>query len=557
MTTLKRWIQTTFDYNPTFPLSALFLLGGLVFLVQDGFVGGEGVGGAASGLGILQSYEACLLGVALLLLWPRAIAYETTAILIIANVVRYASPFFVIGLAGQNRSAAMAVTGLVIFALTQLKQVAVLRGIGLKVTKAEQRYETGLMAVVILGLPWLADSLAMKTGGDWSFATARMVQFGGWWLLAALLAPLAFGLESLEGEDEDSHEALRSRMPAAVWRGVAFFAVSLLFGNAVWIGGGTPALASLLPLTLCLFAVFGAIHRAAGHGTPAWAIHLPAGLLGLAALAPEDLLLHELPELSRPVLLFLFAPVAVGALPVLDKTRVARGLISIGVALALVPLTLLGEPRLMIGYAGLLQLIGLGLAVAHDRERTTTALSLSLLASMMIFDEGRHGLALTGLWLSVVAGAGMMLSRTKHLTAAVTAIYLVSCLAIANGAGSVGSVALVAFSGGLIVWLGRMHDRAWLGWFVAVPFTLALGVRAELRISVNPGFLLLALAFLAIPAGAFVAIRRDEQEREEAEAWHAAVFDPAEDSLAQYPEVDLEMPPELLEEDAADAVLIG
>ena len=61
---LSRWLRTTFDYNPTFPLTALALLAGLRMLAGE-----SSVSDAASGIlgasGVLQAYELLLLGVAL------------------------------------------------------------------------------------------------------------------------------------------------------------------------------------------------------------------------------------------------------------------------------------------------------------------------------------------------------------------------------------------------------------------------------------------------------------------------------------------------------------
>src|SRR5256885_2292458 len=93
---LARWIRTTFDYNPTFPLSAFLLLAGLKRLSHDGFLDFSRASSTLAGVSILQGYELCLLGVALLVLWPRRIAYETTAVLILFGLVRFAAPFVAI-----------------------------------------------------------------------------------------------------------------------------------------------------------------------------------------------------------------------------------------------------------------------------------------------------------------------------------------------------------------------------------------------------------------------------------------------------------------------------
>src|SRR5947199_111999 len=99
---LSRWIRTTFDYNPTFPLSALLLLAGVKQLASEGTFDAATLGGTVGGLSIVQLYEIVLLGVALFVLWPRRIVYETTSILIIFSIVRFAAPFLVTGFAAEG-----------------------------------------------------------------------------------------------------------------------------------------------------------------------------------------------------------------------------------------------------------------------------------------------------------------------------------------------------------------------------------------------------------------------------------------------------------------------
>jgi hypothetical protein len=139
MSHLTRWLRATFDFNPAFPLSALALLIGLRLLAEEGGAQGP-LAEALLASGILQAYEALLLGVGLLILWPRRVTYETTAILIILGVVRFAAPFLAARLAGEGELVAALALGLGTWALSTFKVEAAARRIGLAWSARERSW---------------------------------------------------------------------------------------------------------------------------------------------------------------------------------------------------------------------------------------------------------------------------------------------------------------------------------------------------------------------------------------------------------------------------------
>ena len=146
MNPIARWLRTTFDFNPAFPLSALALLIGLRLLAEEGGVQAP-FAEALLASGILQAYEVLLLGVALLVLWPRKVAYETTAILIILGVVRFAAPFMAARLAGEGELGAALILGFATWALSTGKVEVAARRLGLDWTWRERLWDALLFGV--------------------------------------------------------------------------------------------------------------------------------------------------------------------------------------------------------------------------------------------------------------------------------------------------------------------------------------------------------------------------------------------------------------------------
>src|SRR5262245_30025712 len=131
---IARWIRTTFDYNPTFPISALLLMAGLGMW---GSFDATDAGSTVSGLAVVQAYELALLGTALFILWPRRIAYETTSILIIFSIVRWAAPFLSAALAAEGRPVEAALIGSALALLAAGKTWAIARKVGLDARRWE------------------------------------------------------------------------------------------------------------------------------------------------------------------------------------------------------------------------------------------------------------------------------------------------------------------------------------------------------------------------------------------------------------------------------------
>lgn len=506
---LARWVRTTFDYNPTFPISALLLLLGLRLLDREGALDVQSLGGTAGGVGVLQAYEVALLGLALAVLWPRRIAYETTAVLIIFGVVRYAAPFLIIGHAAEGSRGSAVALGAGLAALMALKDRALLRGVGLDARGWERAHDALLYGLACVALPLLAQGLATWTGGALSHAGARGVQVAVCWGFALLLAPLAVGLPDLGREGP-----LRSRRPAALWRGLSVTGLSALLANALWLGGDAPVPYALLPLALVSAAVFGTISRACGLAGDRWTIHLPA-LAALAVLAaPLEMLLGRTPALGRAQALLLFLPVAAAALPLLAPARWRDGLSSLGAVAALAPLTQARSAHDVEVYAllVLLAVAGLGAIRRDDRTLWPATLAAALVATHLAWRPlGDAGLTLVPLG----SGAGLLMlvawrCPEARVTAGVAAALVLApgAVEVVRGPAGPALLLLVAGGGGLAA-LGLRRDER-----VLAHLGLALPVAGGLRRVVDdldPGLTLVLLAFAALPLGTVIALRRERR----------------------------------------------
>lgn len=522
-----RWLRATFDVNPTFPLSVLLLLAGLRCLATDGTVTSGGTIDAGSplvalvGVSIFQAYELLLLGAGLLVLWPRRIAYETTSILRIVGVIRFASPFLLTGLAldwvdtpGQTASAgghpgAAALLGLFLTGLMVLKGEAIVRKLHLDLRPWERGWDYALFGLAAVGFPLLGNRLAAWTGQALSHADARLLQLGLWWGLAALLAPLALGLTDLGREGP-----LRSRRPAAWWRVLSLIGYTVLFHNALRVAG-TPMSApfALFPLLLVGVAVIGAVGRAAGFARLFPIEQLPAALGALLLLLDPQDLLGPVPVLSRPVALLLWLPVAGLSLRLLAPDRVRAGLTGLAALVAVAPLRLLpgADPvaAYLLGLAALL--LGLGLVRRQELLVTLGALG-GAAAGMFLLRAVQHGVLQASLAASALLALGLALRLPR------------ADLPVRIAAG------LYALGWGLFQARGQDDPYLWLEVLGAAGALLALGLRARtpalgwasgasllgpsawrLLAKLDPGVALVGLAFAAIPAGTWIAVRREDR----------------------------------------------
>lgn len=521
---LTAWLRTTFDYNPTFPLSALLLLVGLRLLGHRGALDAETLAGAAGGLGVLQGYELLLLGAALLVLWPRRIVYETTSILVILTVVRWAAPFVVTGFAADAEAPlGAALLGAGVAGLMTWKVRAVQRAIGLDLTTTERAWDGVLYGAASIGLPVLAWWLAAATGRTLEHDAARLIHVGAWWGAALLVAPLALGLPELGL----ARRPLGSRRPAAVWRDLGAIAFPLLLGNALWLGGEGPTPAALLPLAVVVPAVLLAHARAAGLDPGAWTAHLPAAAVLVAAFAPQAWLLGRVPVAPRGGLLLALLPLAALTVPLVSPDRLRLGLRSVAVAAALAPFAV--APTLRDAEAYLL-LAAATLAVAGAVARRGEWLAFGALAAApLVAHLGEVGLGgsllgASGL-VALVAALRLPADDLAARAPLVVSLLVVAAEQVAGGPPHGGLVGAALADGLALTALGlRRGERgsAALGAAVGLSVAGRAGLSPALA-AVDPGLALVLLAFAAVPAGTWIAVRRERGEAArrllEPEAW--------------------------------------
>lgn len=507
---LTAWLRATFDYNPTFPISALLLLVGLRMLGHRGTLDAETLAGAAGGLTVLQGYELLLLGAALLVLWPRRIVYETTSILVILGVVRWAAPFVVTGFAADGEAPlGAALLGAGVAGLMTWKVRAVQRAVGLDLTTAERAWDGVLYGAASIGLPVLAWWLAAATGRTLEHDAARLLHLGAWWGAALLVAPLALGLPELGV----TRRPLGSRRPAAVWRDLGALAFPLLLGNALWLGGDGPTPAALLPLALAVPAVLFAHARAAGLDPGAWSAHLPAAVVLVAAFAPQAWLLGRVAVAPRAGLLLALVPLAACAVPLVSPDRLRAGLRSVAVAAALTPLAVAPSLRDAEGY---LLLAAATLATAGAVVRRGDWLAFGALAAaplaahLLRLELGGALLGASGLIAAVAAWR----LPSDDLAARVplgASLLVVAAEQVAGDQFTGGLVAAALADGLALTALGlRRGERGCAGLGAAVGLSVAgrAGL-SPLAAAVDPGLALVLLAFAAVPAGTWIAVRRE------------------------------------------------
>ena len=520
MTGFQRWLRTTFDYNPTFPLSALLLLAGLRVLSVDGELDAASVADTALGVGILQAYELGLVAVALLLLWPRRIAYETTSILTIVGVVRFASLFLAAGMAAEGRPLEACLFGGALALLMVAKGEAVVRGVGLDLRRWERAYDYGLYGLAAVGFPLLGNRLAAWTGAELSYAEARLLHTGAWWGFALLLVPATRGLAGL-----GPSAPLRSRRPAIVWRCLTAAGLGLLLHNALWVGGETPPLLAYLPLSLVALALYAAIVRVDGDEVAPWLTYAPAALTALLLLAPQRLILGAPGVCSRPLAILAFLPLAAASLWLLSPHRLRPGLRALALLAALAPIRLAPTWTLAGYYVLAVSLTLVALGVSRRRDRLVLAGSLlSLGVTVLLTWSARSGPAPSE-WALVAAGALALLLAPRRLDGSlserlVRGLYVGGALwesvhhvapphTLLVGAGAAGCL-------GLLAW--RRRER--LTGYAAGVGALAL-VGRRVAPALNPGAALVLLAFAAIPLGTGIALRRERRREEAARSDHA------------------------------------
>ncbi len=505
---LARWIRTTFDYNPTFPLSALVLLVGLRLLARDGSLAPDPLG-AGAGVGVLQAYELALLGTALLVLWPRRIAYETTSILIIFGVVRFAAPFLVIGLAADGHPQAAFALGLAVWLLMTGKVLAIRTKVGLSVERWELGYDALLYGLACLALPLLAYGLSTWTGDAISHATARALRLGVWWSAALLLAPLALGLA---GSRPAAPGPLRSRAPAKVWRCLTALGSAGLLFNALWLGGEAPVPLALLPLAAVGLAIASALVRAAGGSTPTQAVVAPALALALVVLFPPQLLQGRQLILSHPVAALAVLGLAALAIPLIAPDRRRTGFHALGLVAAASPLRFAsGSAAEHYLLAAAAVVAAVGLARRRDGLVTLGAVGVALVGAHLAWEaQPLRLLTIEGAVLAALVAWRLPAGQGETPLSARAALALAAgapLLEAVRGAPGPEEVVLAVAGAGAVVLLAQRYREPGLRWLAAP--VLALGPTRHLAGTLNPGAALVLLAFAALPAGAAIALRRE------------------------------------------------
>jgi hypothetical protein len=516
---LARWVRATFEFNPTFPLSACFLLAGLKLLAK-GSLDTASATPTLAGLSILEGYELCLLLAALAVLWPRKIVYETTSILIIFGVVRFAAPFVVIGFAVEGHPHEAALLGAVVAALMIAKTEVLSRRI-LPASKGERLYDHALFTLASVGLPLLAHGLAQGSASTFSYDTARLLQLAAWWGLALLLAPIAVGAPV-----PGPASPLYVPSPTAVFSawavrrtGSAIVGLPFLLGSALWLGGNEPVLAFLLPVALVVAGVVGAMARAAGYATPRFLAYVPAAAGAFVLACPRELLLGRSEFISHEACALAFLPLAAAAVPLVARGHERRAWRGLAVVVGAAPLRFVAT--LEAGELYLLVLTGLVLAAGLVRRRdavvAAASLPFALLATNLAW-QGDHALESQLLFAFTGTLAVLVAWRLPRFE-------LASGVAVLLGAVATGSECIhgVPEDRTLVIALAATGALALLGWRqdslrvvkgAAAGSALLVGRRYAHEI--EPGVVLVGLAFASIGAGTAIAVRRERRIAERA-----------------------------------------
>jgi hypothetical protein len=509
MNWLQRWIKNTSDYNPTFPLSALFLLLGLTLLSGEGSLANTDWTGPAIGLSIFQGYEFTLLAVLLCVLWPRKIIYESTSILIIFSIVRYAAPFFVISTAGDGQLSSSLIFGAILFVFMSIKNELILKQIGLAHKGWEKYYDLCLFAFSAILFPVLAYTLT-KTGDGLSFQSARALQGLSWWLLALSLIPLTFGLTDL-GEEQP----LQSRRAAVLWRCLKFAAMPLLLGNALWVGGELPQWFGILPLGLTGFALFVCISRLWGRDQQAYDAFIPAVFIAIITVLPESVLMGPAPFISKTTTLFIFAAFAAASLFIVAPKEKKSGFI----ALSLVSIVLFPPLHFATAFAYQAYFLGIsviavgyGLLVKSEKIFLAGAALTMFIASTLISSDHNRTVLSTFLIMNSAFSLSIAWRKLSGLSFYANYCFGLILLTASTMTGDIDQVLVlvsVASSASLsmLAWRFDQKSLSRIGSVTCIPLILRQCGPSLAR--VNPGLVFIGLAFAAIPLGVYIAIKRE------------------------------------------------
>ena len=527
MRALTAWLRATVQYNPTFPISALLLMGGVYRLLAP-VAGATDVAHVATTAGVIVGYELVLVALALLVLWPRRVVYETTSALVIEGVLRFAPAVTILLLDPRENLGAMLALGGAATALMIARSEVVSRLGQLDVRRWERRHSAVVTALAVLGLPCFARVLL--TAGS----AARLGGFAGTLALVLLLAP---GFALLGRGPLSSPRPLGSRLPVVVARLLEAVSVVALYLVALWLNDVRLGPAAYAPLAflglLVAVSTASALARDGAPGRLAPLLPTPGAfalvLVGAVdqvcgtALAPAWFLAGTLPLAIG--LASLFARQYPGAHSRLGQ-RAAL------VAAAAAPLRVLPSSAVgvyVLALAGSAVVVGL----ARRRERMLVAGVLALAAPVAWLGAagGHSGTAreaqalglftLLPLVGTALVAAGALRFEAKGLAASLgTRIILLAAvgrvvLGVTAPAAMNVPVLLAATEGlvalGLVWTRGRTRRQGVA--FAADAALLVAGparlVAFQLVATLGDGVLLVALAFVALPIGVLIGIKRE------------------------------------------------
>jgi hypothetical protein len=517
MRRLTSWLRTTIEYNPTFPISSLILMAGVYRLLAPvaGAIDVEHVGATAS---VLAGYELVLVGLALFVLWPRRIVYETTSALVIEGVLRFAPAVTLLLLDPRENLGAIVALGTAATALQALRAELAVRLAGLDARPWERIHASVVGLVASVGFPCFARFLL--TAGS----SARPAASLGAALVAVGIAPafLFLGRGPLASE-----RPLGSRQPIVVARILDTIFVGVLFVLSLWLNDVHLAWGSFAPFALlALLLVVASSAALRGDGLPgslAGRIAAGAGVLALILVGACHPLAGR--SLSPELLLAMNLPLALGLAAFLARkfpsTAARLGEKLALIALAAAPLRLLPSGETAAAYLGALSALTLVFALARKLERLAVATVAAGLAAVVLLGRLDLGAALA------IAGAGLALMGSLRFGSSGIAERVGTWILIASGVVALAlhgprplgldTPSLDAYAGlaALAIAFLRGRTRAHLAALVGDATLVFLepghALAAAVVARTGDGVLLVALAFLALPVGVLVALRRERE----------------------------------------------
>jgi hypothetical protein len=511
MHALTEWLKATVRYNPSFPISALLLVAGIYRLLAP-VAGTEDIYAAScAGTSVVVAYELMLAAIALLVLWPRRVVYETRVLLRIEGALRYAPAFTLLLLDPLRDLGTMLAIGIGTWVLMTVRAELAVRATKLAAAPWERRHAAALSLVGTVGIP-LFVALLLGAGG---YGRA-IASFGGG-VLALLVAPAFLFLDRGPAPED---RPFGTRVSAVVARLLDTTALSGLYLTALWLGHVQLDLAAYVPFVLLgALAVASATHVLGGR--PFELATLVPGVVasGLVLLPPADLARN----MSFPALLSAMLPLTCG-LAWFFARKWPESLGPAGariayLATAIAPLRALPH-GLLVPYGVALVSVVLGITLLRRLEKAFVAISaVTTLVAVVALPPVRDGFL--PLVVGPVAGTALIVAAVFRFDPRGTA-FRVGALLLLTSAGLglvvrppsallVGPDELAVLLGGAALGLALVRARTrWHAATLALYVALLLAGPLWTPLSrVHDGVLLIGLAFLGLPIGVAIALRRE------------------------------------------------